>query len=262
MLPIGTIAQNLKMAMSNYGRSTGLGEVTELAGAVLVSSGVNYAVFNAAVIFEDLREQPGRISSLLDEAARFYQSRHLRWSCWVCDELLAPPDRSQLPRHMGALGLDWIAEHQGMFAEDLAPPARPLPYLEMRGVGDASSRLDFVQVSAQVFGLPGRIAQDIYGSEQFWNGGLTAWVGYAGNRPVTTAATATAAGVVGVYSVATVFDHQRRGFAETITRHALEEASKAAGTRRTILQSSAAGRRLYRKMGYRPQGRFLVYASR
>jgi len=254
------IARNLRSALSVYSLSTVRGSVVELEGVSLVNSGVDYAVFNAAVFYEKVNGHTP-VGELIDQAAAHYDTHDLGWSCWVCEELLG--DRlDELTSHLKRHGLRASARHQGMVADRLVPPARPLPAVEMRRVGDKPSRLDFVQISSQVFALPLPVAHRIYDSERFWAGGFMAWIGYVEDRPVCTAAVDSSCGVVGLYSVGTLHRYQRRGYGEKVTRHVLEESCRASNLSRSILQSTREGLPLYRKMGFRPMGRFSVYVSR
>jgi ribosomal protein S18 acetylase RimI-like enzyme len=58
-----------------------------------------------------------------------------------------------------------------------------------------------------------------------------------------------AAGVVGIYSVATPPEHRRKGYGEAITRAAMQVARLPA-----VLQPSAMGEGLYRRLGFEPVG--------
>jgi ribosomal protein S18 acetylase RimI-like enzyme len=58
-----------------------------------------------------------------------------------------------------------------------------------------------------------------------------------------------AAGVVGIYSLATPADHRRQGLGEAVTRAALSVARWPA-----VLQPSAMGEALYRRLGFVPVG--------
>jgi len=78
---------------------------------------------------------------------------------------------------------------------------------------------------------------------------------------VTTAAVVPGGKALGVYNVATLPDHQHRGYAEVVMRAALEDARRRHGIERSILQSTPAGLRLYQRMGYRTVTRVSVYAS-
>lgn len=253
------IARNLQSAMSAYSRSTEAGEVARFPGLVLVSSGIDYAVFNSAV-FADAADHE-TIVRLAGEAREFYVHRKIGWSCWFCPELLDDGSCPRLSQLLERWGLQCVAEHQCMMSDRVTPAARPLPALNVREVQDPQSRLDFIHVCVRTFGLPAAIARQIYGSERFWRGALRGWVGYAGGWPVTTAATEAAEGSIGVYSVATLPEFRRRGYGEAITRHSIREATTACGLECSTLQSTPAGLTLYRGMGYKPCGRFLVFAT-
>ena len=79
--------------------------------------------------------------------------------------------------------------------------------------------------------------------------------------PLTTSATVTAAGVVGLYSVGTLAEFRRQGYAEATLRHALEQSCRRSGLERTILQSTPGGLSLYQRLGYRVVTRFTVYIA-
>jgi ribosomal protein S18 acetylase RimI-like enzyme len=68
-------------------------------------------------------------------------------------------------------------------------------------------------------------------------------------------------GVLGVYSVGTLPEYQRRGFAEAAIRYALARAGEQTRLRVSVLQSTAQGLNLYTRMGYRVVTRFGVYLN-
>jgi hypothetical protein len=226
----------------------------------MVDSGIDYAVFNAVVLSATLVE-PEVLEDLLRLAASHYSARRMSWSCWLCEDMLGARVRPVAWGAVARAGLRLVAEHQGMIADQVAGATRLLPRLVFRQVRDAQTRQDFQQIISRVFALPSNVSRHVYGSERFWRGGYIGWVGYAGGKPVTTAATESAAGSVGVYSVATVAEEQGKGYAEAITRHCLEEARRASGLSRTSLQSTSAGYRLYSRMGYRQVTRVRVYVA-
>lgn len=254
-----SIARNLRHAMSNYSRSSESGDVTEVPGLLMVDSGVPYAVFNAALPTDSFRGDLQAIREIVGIAARHYGSRRQPWSCWVCEDLIASEARDFGRHEFERLRLQLVAEHTGMAADSLDQPARPLPEMEMRRVAAIETRRDFIRIASAVFHLPPPVARQIYDSERYWDGHMAGWVGYAGGRAVSTAVTDASGGVVGLYSVATTRDQRRRGYGERIARLAVAEAQRESGYSRTILQSTAAGLSLYRRMGYRPSARFAVY---
>lgn len=255
------MARNLACAMSAYSRWSVSGETVRLPAVTLVNAQLDYSVFNAAVITETLagREE---LEYVLDTAAEYYERHGLDWSCWMTEELLSAKMRVAFLDQMAARRMWLVAEHQGMIAERLEPGRSEPVAMTARPVCDAATRLDFAHLCIQVFGMPATVAEQVYSEEGFWSGGFQAWVGYVDGRAVATAATETAAGVVGIYSVATLADQQRRGYGESITRTALAQAAAMSGCHTTILQSTLAGLPLYRKLGYRDLGRVAVYATR
>jgi ribosomal protein S18 acetylase RimI-like enzyme len=88
---------------------------------------------------------------------------------------------------------------------------------------------------------------------------MSGWVGYVDERAVCIVTVVIGGGVLGVYSVGTLPEYQRRGFAETAMRYALARAGEATGLKASVLQSTAQGLHLYARMGYRVVTRFDVY---
>lgn len=245
--------------MSGYSRSTPRGEVAQYPGVAIVSSGIDYSVFNATVFSDALAHT--EIVRFVELARGFYKARKVGWSCWFCSDLLEPGSYLHLARLLEKRGLHFVADHQGMVADRLKPTSRRLPAADVRPVTNEAGRRDFVHVCAHGFGLPGPVAQDIYGGGPYWSARFQGWVAYANNAPVAIGATESTGDVIGVYSVATMAEFQGRGYGESITRHAVEQTRVKTGSTRTLLQATAAGTRLYRRMGYEPCGRFVVFAT-
>jgi GNAT superfamily N-acetyltransferase len=147
-----------------------------------------------------------------------------------------------------------------MQAERIEPPLRPLPELAWRRVDDRSTREGFARLMSEAFGVPMFAARAIYESESTWRGPLAGYVGIVEGEIITCAATVVHAGTIGVYAVGTLPGWQRHGFAEAIMRHALADTSARCGAAPTLLQSSAAGYRIYERMGYRTETRYQVFA--
>jgi ribosomal protein S18 acetylase RimI-like enzyme len=206
-------------------------------------------------------DKPRDLRARLQQAQRYFAPLRKPWSFWMPDEIVAQPVRETAELAARSVGLRWIAQHEGMIASGLQAPVRGLPELEFRRVFDRSTRAHFARLSCSVFELPAPVSSAVYGQPGFWSGSLSAWVGYHNGAPVCCAATEAAAGVIGLYSVATLEKFRRRGFAESITRHALEEAQKATGLAHHILHATRSGQPLYRQMGFRYATRLDVYVS-
>jgi ribosomal protein S18 acetylase RimI-like enzyme len=255
------LAKNLASAMSAYARWRSGAEALTTPDFTLVNSRLKHAVFNAAVLTSSVVSR-AQLEAAFEESARYYERQNLPWSCWVAEELLPLRVRGVFYEEMEQRQMYLLAEHQGMVADSLLSAGAPPPELTIRPVGSAASRLDFANLCVCVFGMPSTVAMQVYTRAAFWAGGFRAWVGYVNGTAVATAAAEAAAGVVGIYSVATLAAYQRRGYATALTLRALAETAAASGFRRSILQATAAGLPLYRKLGYQKLTRVLVYGTR
>ncbi len=257
--PWQIIDANLRAAMQFFSLSSEAGETRSFPGVSVVSSGVNFSVFNAALLSAPVPGAHGDLDRRIAVGTVYFAARGLRWSFWLCEHQLDRWTRARLKGIFANRGLHPLVDPPGMVAESLRPASRPLPALEYRRIGDELTRLAFCHVTSVAFELPFSVSREIYDSERAWQGGMVGWVGYRNSEPVATAATQVAAGAVGVYSVATLPQCRHAGCAEAIVRHALGQARAATGIDRTVLQSTRAGLRLYERMGYKTVTRFAVY---
>lgn len=251
------VEQNLRAAMRCYARVSARGEARDYPGITVTSCGLDCAVFNSAMLSTAACEK--RFPSLIELASLHFRRRRLGWTFWLCEELLDEVGRIRARGVFRDLRMECIASPPGMYAERLAAPDRPPAQIQIRPVIDETTRSDFAHLSSVIFNLGCRTSRDIYGGADLWNGCMRGWVGYAEGRPVSLVALVIAAGVAGVYSVGTLPEMQRQGFAETLVRHALSEARETTGLEATVLQSTRQGQPLYERLGYRIVTRFSVY---
>lgn len=235
------------------------GETSEMPGVTLVCSGVPVSVFNAALLSSPEDVVKASLDRRIAMAAVYFGAKGLPWSFWLCEDLLEPATRPRAQSIFSKRRLRLLIEPPGMIAPRLEPPIRPVPLLEFRPVMDAVSRLAFCRITSVAFDIPISTSRDVYDSERVWNGALRGWIGYLRGEPVATAATVFDGASVGVYSVATLPEHRRRGYAEAMVRHALSCAAATTGVEQTVLQSTRVGFKLYQRMGYQVMTRFAVY---
>lgn len=255
------VTKNLLRAMRFFGSARSNGEIRDLPGVCLISCGLNYAAFNAALLSEPVSSDASALRDRIQTPASHFRSRNLRWTYWLCDDYLGPSLRRESRSIFNTWGMATLTEPPGMFAERLLPPRRRLPELVVKPVGDEPTRRAFGHVTSIAFEIPQDICRDIYGSSLAWQGELRGFVGFVDNLPVATAATIVAADVAGVYSVGTLPQYRRRGYAEAMMRHALSIERENSGIEATVLQATESGLRMYQHMGYRKATKFSVYIS-
>jgi ribosomal protein S18 acetylase RimI-like enzyme len=252
------VERNLRNAMQCYAFCTPEGEIRDVDGVVIASSGIDYSVFNSAM-FTNPVENVADLEARLTRAEVFFNTRGLGWSCWICEDLLAPPVQKAARQILIARGMRVVAQPPGMHTDRVWPRERRPPQMEFRRVEDDRTRFDFADVASVVFALPFAISEKVYTPESTWQSKMTGFVGYASKKAVSIVSTVVSEGTVGIYSLATLPHNQRRGYAETLMRHALETAHRETGIERTVLQTTRAGIGLYKKMGYRAVTNFTVY---
>jgi hypothetical protein len=238
------------------GRKTG--QVLELRGVSIASLGVAFQMFNAAFLssyIESQKDLEGRLS----DTRRFFRERGMPWSFWVCESWMDAPLRRRLAQTFDSIGLRIASEMPGMIVNELLPPNRVLPPIEVCPVTDARTLDHFRAIGSACFRVPPDWFAEVFNQPR---SAFPCWVGYAGGLPVATAAIVATNGVAGLYNVATMPDFRERGYGEAITRFALHNALAEHPGSRLILQATGLGLSLYERMGFRTVTRFTVFNSR
>ncbi len=253
------VAANLRESFRTVAASRTAGENRELRGVSIASAGVTFQMFNAAFLSAPVASDAELAQRIL-LANTHFGARGLEWAYWVCEDWLPGRTRKRSRRAFESLGLRHSVDLPGMVAERLAPPVRPLPRLDVRRVETGPVRDAFCAIGALCFHVPPVWFNQVFDSDGVWRN-FAGYVGYHDEEPVATTAIVQGGGAMGVYNVATVPPHQRRGFGEAVMRYALNDARQRSGTERAILQSTPAGLNLYRRMGFRTVTSVAVYAS-
>jgi len=255
------VAENLVCALRFFGHARGDGEIRDLPGVCLITCGLNYAAFNAALLSKPIESDARELSQLIEISSAQFGAKNLRWTCWICEDFLGKPLRREAGKIFGRYGLRPLTEAPGMYAERLQPPQRALPSLEVRPTTNDSTRAAFAEIMSLGFDIPYAVCTAVYGSETAWKSAMQGYVGYLDGRAVTSAATAITGEVIGMYSVATLPQYRRLGYAEAIMRHVIGQATQSTGVEATVLQTTRSGISLYEKMGYRKVTNFSVYIA-
>jgi len=251
------IAANLRESFRIIAASRSAGELRELEGVSIAAAGATFPMFNTAFLSSPVateRELKQRILVSIDH----FGERGQEWAYWVCEDWMESPVRRRSRRVFENHGLRLATELPGMIAGSIAPPLRLLPPIEVRRVSAESGRDAFCDVGSVCFHVPITWFREVFDGRDVWDRFIS-FVGYVNGEPVSTTSVVAGGGVLGVYNVGTLPEFQRRGYGEAVMRHALQEVGS--GTERIILQSTPAGLRLYKRMGFREAGRVSVYSS-
>lgn len=234
--------------------------MAELPGVSLASLGAAFQMFNAAFPSEAVENQAD-LERRLDTMRSHFENHRQSWAFWCCEDWIAPEIRRKLSRTCECFGLRLSSELTGMVAERIQPPKPRLPALDVRRVTTEATLDDFRTVGSVCFHVPMVWFSEVFDENIAARRKFVCWVGYREGQPVSTAATVTCDGVVGLYNVATVPGHRERGFGEAITRYAMGAAMRENRVERAVLQSTSQGLSIYKRMGFEPVTRILVYNS-
>jgi ribosomal protein S18 acetylase RimI-like enzyme len=254
------VEQNLRHSFQALAVDRPEGDVREIGGVSIASAGTSFQMFNAAFLSSEVRSSED-LERRIATARVHFRARGLTWSFWVCEDLLPLKVRKRMEHLFEAAGLHLTVQLPGMVAERLLPPRRALPEIEIRRVSDESTRHAFCDIGCVCFHVPLNWFREIFLRRQLWDGDFVGYVGYWNGEPVATAATVIAGDAVGVYNVATLPAHRRRGHGEAVVRYAIEKARQQSGYERTILQATQHGLALYLSMGYKTVTTVRVYVS-
>jgi GNAT superfamily N-acetyltransferase len=248
--------------MRFFGDATGAGDVRQLDGATAIYSGLNYGVFNIALLDGDPPDGIDGFTARLAECSRYFAPRTLRWSFWLCEDVLDFSTRRRARALLMDRDLRPISQAPGMLAEELAPPKRTLPKIECLPVTNPATRQAFGALTAVSFDIPVAIAKAVYEPERAWCGDYRGFVGLASGKPVAIAAIVATPDALGVYSLSTLPEYRRSGYGEAVLRAAVAAEQARTGIRRVVLQSTDAGYSLYRRLGFTEVAKFSVYLTK
>ena len=253
------VAGNLRESFRVIAASRAAGENRELRGVSIAAAGVTFQMFNCAFLSEPVPTDAELTQRIL-LANTHFNVRGLEWAYWVCEDWIAGAVRKRSRLLFERLGMRHSVDLPGMVAERVAPPAYTLPDIEIRRVCRGPVRDAFCAIGSLCFNVPITWFTEVFDSDSVWER-FESYVGYVDEEPVSTAAIVMGGGAMGVYNVATVPGHRRKGYGEAVMRHALADAESRHGMGRVLLQSTPAGYKLYQRMGFRTVTKVGVYSS-
>jgi GNAT superfamily N-acetyltransferase len=223
-------------------------DLGELPGLKLAWGEVPYFAYNTIIM-------DGPVASLddlerrVEVATAYMNSRRYPGILMVCDDWIPSGASFQLKQA-------W--KMTGMVAEELRPAVRELPALDIRRVADQKTLVDLYDINSAGYDSPLELGRASTGPKEDW-ADYFGYVAYHADEPVACAATFPIDNRLYVGMVATMPHARRRGYAETVMRHSLDQAMRETGIRRKVLHASDAGFPIYLRMGFHPTSKLAVY---
>lgn len=220
-------------------------EVHDEVGILWSITDIPFPLFNSIM---RARLAPERIDAAIQSVITQGKSRNIPLLWWT-GPMTQPADLgSHLERH------GFVSEGQmpGM-AVDLANLNENLPMpvgLSVQPVSDDATLKQWSRVTAAGFGMPDFAANAFYDFMCHVDpNAILAYLGWWNDQPVATSLVVLAAGVAGIYNVATIPEARRQGIGAVMTGVPLRDA-RGRKYKVGILHASEMGVSVYRSLGF------------
>lgn len=221
-------------------QATSGGEVLDFGGVTVAATGVNLAMFNVAFMrradaVEDLSRAVGWLRS---RGLPFLTRCVFAVDAAACESI-------------ASIGLKPGSRVPGMTLPNSVDVGTTIPEgLDIVVAREVATMQHHADVCAGTFGVEPEIVDLIFSAKAMALAGTEFYVGYVDGVAVAASALFMNHGVAGVYNVATSPTHRRLGFGAAMTGHAVRRG-RSLGASFSALQSTAVGRTVYERMGFR-----------
>jgi ribosomal protein S18 acetylase RimI-like enzyme len=217
------------------------GEVLEREGMLAVSTGLPVSMLNIAFVMRPLADPRGT----LREVVSFYDARRLPFVVRVREGVDLESEAAS-----AALGMPYSDTVPGMALFPVPPAPEPVQGLNIEQVSDSKRLRDYHRVAAEGFGMPLEFAERLMGPAFLEVEGFESYLGTMDGEPVAVSSVFVDGQVAGVYNVATLQSHRRRGIGEAMTWRSVARG-RDAGCTVAVLEASEMGKPVYERMGFR-----------
>jgi ribosomal protein S18 acetylase RimI-like enzyme len=238
-----------------YGSRPG-GEIRAGDDVTCCSTGLAFRSVNCAVAIDlDPTTADERIADVRD----WFVARGVPWR-WLVGPTSRPAD---LGERLIRAGFELVSDGAGMaLALDGFEPESPPAGVEIATVDDVAGLEDWEGLQRRALALDDvrtRAWRDAHDRALSAELPMRVWVARLDGVPVAASGLFVAAGVAGIYNVATVPEARGRGIGRAVTIAALAEGV-ARGHRTAVLGASEMGYPVYRRLGFREVSRLRSYA--
>ena len=233
-------------------------EVEDGARMLRVWTGVPAPLFNAVL---RLDVPDGELDEAIDEACDWFRSRRGPWS-WYVGPASSP---AGLARALEERGFKRATDPPGMASAlgdlDAKDPGAEVQVVRVADRSTLRAWFDVFAPSFELSRAAARAFHDLLVAAGLDDSApMRHLVAYQGNTAVATASVVPAAGVGGIYNVATRADRRRRGVGRAMTLAAMREVA-ALGFDTAVLWSTPAGLPVYKKLGFVERCRVPTYLA-
>lgn len=244
--------RNFRLASAETFASSDVGEALESRHVHCVSCGFPVAEFNWAFL-----KLPGcDLEKAVDRAERYFDERELPFRFIARNDLAR---ESLAGDRLAARGHLPVGDPTpGMSIRPLAEIPDPPDGLVVRRVTDEDTLAEFSHTAFAGFGIPTSFGERFLTADLLASPEAALFLGYVDGQPVATTLMIATGRVAGIYWVATLEAHRRRGYAEALTWAGLA-AGRELGCNIGSLQASKMGRPVYARMGFDHTADYVYY---